>query len=330
MAEKLSQSQIDALLNAVRTGEKDLSETADKKDEMQYRKYDFTSPRKFTKDRMKMLQSIYDNYARIINTRLNTRLRTNCEITVESVEEQHFFEFSNALSEGDVLALSDVIIKDKTNEQSMKLFLSTPTVMTMMDRMMGGEGDVDEAALLDYSYTDLELRLYEDIVRDLIAVMGNSWDNYIPIRFEYDRTDVNPTMNQTEGLDEVVVIVDMKLKFSNIEGRMSVCLPGEMLSTVFTIISSEKPSRRAAAESKSDEIFESLRESDLEVIASLGTTQLNLQDIYHLNEGDVIDIGVAKDSNIYLEIGGYRWFAGRMGTYKKNLAVKIESVYQVE
>ena len=330
MAEKLSQSQIDALLNAVRSGEKDLSETTEESAETKYRKYDFTSPRKFTKDRMKMLQSIYDNYARIINTRLNTRLRTNCEVTVESVEEQHYFEFSNALTDGDVLALSDVIIKDQSNSQSMKLYLSTPTAMTMMDRMMGGEGDVNDALASDYSYTDLELHLYEDIVQDLIAVMGNSWDNYIPIQFEYDRIDVNPTMNQTQGLDEIVVIIDMKLKFPNLEGRMSICLPGEMLATVFSIISSENPSRRATSERRADEIFESLRDSELEVTASLGSTQLNLEDIYHLNEGDVIDIGISKDSNVYLEIGGFRWFTGRMGTYKKNLAVKIESVYQAE
>lgn len=329
MAEKLSQSQIDALLNAVRTGEKDLSDTSAESNETKYRKYDFTSPRKFTKDRIKMLQSIYDNYARVINTRLNGRLRTNCEITVESVEEQHYYEFANALSEADVLALSDVIVKEKPIDSSAMIFLSTPIVMTMMDRLMGGEGEMDDTLAVDYSYTDLELRLYEEIVRDLIDVMGSSWENYIPIEFQYTRTDVNPTM-QTSGLDEIVVIVDMKLTFPNIEGRMSVCLPGEMLSTIFAIISNENPTRKVTAENKSDEIFESLRDSELEIVAELGNTQLMLQDIYHLNVGDVIDIGTSKNSDIFLEIGGYRWFAGRMGTYKKNLAVKIDSVYQAE
>ncbi len=330
MAEKLSQSQIDALLNAVRSGEKDLTETSAESTETKYRKYDFTSPRKFTKDRIKMLQSIYENYVRIINTRLNGRLRTNCEITVESVEEQHYYEFTNALTEADVLALADVTVKDQLMDLSAMVFLSTPIVLTMMDRLMGGEGEVDDSLVVDYSYTDLELRLYEEIVRDLIDVMGGSWDNYIPITFQYDRTDVNPTMNQTSGLDEIVVIVDMKLKFPNIEGRMSVCLPGEMLTTIFGIISNENPGRKVTAEDKSEEIFESLRDSELEIVAELGNTQLMLKDIYHLNVGDVIDIGASKNSDIFLEIGGYRWFTGRMGMYKKNLAVKIDSVYQAE
>lgn len=104
MAEVLSQSQIDALLNAVRSGEKDLNEPAEEQQEKKYRKYDFSSPRKFTKDRIKMLNGIFENYARIINSRLNARLRFNGEITVESIEEQRYYEFSNALTEGDVLA----------------------------------------------------------------------------------------------------------------------------------------------------------------------------------------------------------------------------------
>ena len=94
MSEVLSQSQIDALLNAVRSGEKDMNEQAEDQSEKKYRKYDFHSPKKFTKDRIKMLNSIFDTYTRIINTRLNATLHTTCEVEVESIEEQRYYEFS--------------------------------------------------------------------------------------------------------------------------------------------------------------------------------------------------------------------------------------------
>ena len=328
MAEKLSQSQIDALLNAVRSGEKDLNESAAQSPEQKYRKYDFNSPRKFTKDRIKMLGGIYENYGRIINSRLNGRLRTSCEISVESVEEQHYYEFANALGESDVLALADVYIKDKLHDIPALVYIGTTTALSMMDRLMGGEGTVDSYnQKSDYSYTDLELKLYEDIVADLISVMGNSWENYMPVRFEYSRTDVNPTMNQLVGLDETVVIIDMKLKLANAEGRMSICLPGETLVSIFTEMNRDNPVRRSSTENKADEIFDQLRDSSLEVVAQLGGTTLTLADVYHLNVGDVIDIGKSKDAAIHLEIGGYRWFSGRIGVHKKNLAVKIDAIY---
>ena len=109
MAEVLSQSQIDALLNAARSGEMDLAASAEKTTEKKYRKYDFYSPRKFTKDRMKMISGIFENYTRVINSRINGLLHTTCDVTVESVEEQRYYEFSNALSDGDAFTIHEEI-----------------------------------------------------------------------------------------------------------------------------------------------------------------------------------------------------------------------------
>ena len=116
MAEVLSQSQIDALLNAARSGEMNLDAPKEESAEKKYRKYDFYSPRKFTKDRIKMLNSIFEGYARVINSRLNAILHSSCEIEVESVEEQRYNEFSNALTESDVLALADIDLKHLQEE----------------------------------------------------------------------------------------------------------------------------------------------------------------------------------------------------------------------
>lgn len=330
MADVLSQAQIDALLSAVRSGDKDLEQSSENL-EKKYQKYDFSSPRKFTKDRIKMLNGIFDNYSRVISSRLNGRLRSTCEVTVESIEEQRYYEFSNALTEGDVLGLIDVDLKGQIQETPAMLFISTTTALSMMDRMLGGEGTVDDSLDSDYSYTDLELKLYEDLAADIVKVMGRSWENYVPIHFVYSRTEVNPTLNQVIGLDETVVIVDLKMQFPNMSGRMSICLPGEVLANVFAEISRENPIRKVAAEDKSDEIFDKLRDSKLEIIAELASAQLTLSDIYHLNVGDVIDLGQPKEAPVYLEIGGYHWFTGKMGTHKKNMAVKIDEVcYQQE
>lgn len=331
MSEVLSQSQIDALLNAVRAGDKDVNEPQEDQGEKKYRKYDFHSPKKFTKDRIKMLNSVFDTYTRIINTRLNATLHTGCEIEVESIEEQRYYEFSNALSDGDVLAISNVVIEGNEEESPVLYYLSSSLGICMMDLMLGGEGEVDQDDMRDDKYTDLELRLYENIMQDLISVMGGGWSNYLNIDFEYQRTEVNPTLVQLLGIDEVVVIVDLRLKFPTFSGRMSICLPAMMLTNLFAIINHKNADRKGSAEEKSAEIFETLRDSSLEVVAHMPEARLQLSDIYHLNVGDVIDLGQKQGSPIYLNIGGYNWFVGQMGTHNKKMAVKIEDVcYQAE
>ncbi len=332
MAEILSQSQIDALLNSIRrSGDADRAQ--EKQPEKKYRKYDFTTPRKFTKDRIKMLSGIFENYTRVISSRLNAQLRTNCEIEVEYIEEKKFYEFNNALTEGDVLGMVDVSIHPREEggkviqaEDPVMIYLSTSAALGMMDRMMGSESDTDREVPVGYAYTDLELQLYEYLLRDIAGLMGTSWENYVPITFEYSHTQVNPTLVQLLNLDETVVLVDMKVTFGHIDGQMNVVLPGSVLMSVFGEVNRESMGRKVASEDNSEEIFKKLRDSSLEIIAELGETRLSLSDIYHLNIGDVVDLGRSKDSPVFLEIGGYQWFTGRMGVHKKNMAVKIDEV----
>ena len=326
MAEVLSQSQIDALLNAARSGEMNLDAPAEEQPEKKYKKYDFYSPRKFTKERLKMLNSIFEGYARVINSRINALLHTTCEIEVESVEEQRYNEFSNALTESDVLALAKIDLEKLQEETPILVHLDTGVALTMMDRMMGGNGEPEPDLPSNYKLTDLELNMYEDIISDLIRVLGGSWENYITLHFDYVRTEVNPTLVQLIGFDETVVLVGLNIKFPNCEGQLSLVLPGGMLTNIFAEIG-KSTTRHTIGEDKSDEIFGSLRESDLEIVAELARTTLLLSDIYHLSVGDVVNINRPKDAPVYLNIGGRRWFDGRMGVHNKQKAVKIGETY---
>lgn len=273
-----------------------------------------------------MIRGIFDNYSRIINTRINGLLHATCEVEVESVEEQRYYEFSNALQDGAVLTVANLDLAGAEDEAPVLLYPTTTVMVSMMDRLLGGNGNV-EGVPDDYEYTDLDLCLYENLTQEFVKCMGESWNNYIQLDFKYERAETNPTLVNLIGLDETVVLVDMKLKFPNCEGGISVVLPGSMLVTLFAKINAENPTRRASGENHSDEILDNLRDSSLDVVAELGRTTLRLRDIYSLNVGDVIDLSQKKDSAVFLRIGGHKWFDGLMGVSDKHLAVKIKQVY---
>ncbi|MBP1757802.1 MAG: flagellar motor switch protein FliM [Firmicutes bacterium] len=328
MAEVLSQSQIDMLLTAALSGNmNDLDGEGQESQDKKYRKYDFHSPRKFTKDRLRILNGIFDSYSRIINNRINGLLRSACEIEVESIEEQRFYEFSNALTEGDVLTLAHLDYKGRSEETPVLLYVSRTVMLSMIDRLIGGTGDPDEHLSPDYTFTDLEMKLYENLMKNLVSLMGSSWESYLSLNFDFGRVEPNPTLVQLVSLNETVVIVDLLLRFPNCEGRLSICLPGMMLTNLFSDINRGSPERRIQDEDKSEEIFTAIRDTDLELTMELCSTKLQLQDIFHLSVGDVIDLNRSKDSPVYINIGGYRWFEGQMGVYNKNMAVKIANIY---
>ncbi len=325
MAEVLSQSQIDALISAAMSGGGQAA--APKKEEKKYQKYDFRSPRKYTKERLKMLNGIFENYSRVLNTRINGLVHATCEVEVDSVDEQRYYEFSNALLDGEVVSLGYLNLEGKISDSPF-IMVITPTVMiSMLDRLMGGNGSVEDDLPTDYVYTDLDLSLYQSLMKEFITIMGSSWENYTKLDFEFGRVEPNPTLVQLIGVEETVILVSLNLRFPNCSGRIDICLPDSMLNSIFAQINRENFSMRKKLEDHSEDIYSYLQDSDLEIVAELGRTTVSLRDIYGLNVGDVIDMNRKKDSAVTLLIGGRQWFGGLMGRHEKFLAVKIQDVY---
>ncbi len=305
------------------SGTQDLSQ---QKEEKKYQKYDFRSPRKYTKERLKMLNGVFENYAKVINTRINALARATCEVEVDTVDEQRYYEFSNALIDGQVVTLAYLNINGD-REDTPVIIVATPSIMvSLIDRLMGGNGDVEEDLPSDYTYTDLDLSLYINLMTDFVNIMGGSWENYIRLAFEFGRVEANPTLVQLIGFEETVILVSLDLKFSNSSGRLDICLPDAVLSKIFAEINKGNAVMRKEREDHSDDIYSHLQTSELEIIAELGRTRLQLHDIYNLDVGDVIDMGMKRDSPVSLRIGGREWFTGFMGTHEKHLAVKIRDV----
>lgn len=325
MAEVLSQSQIDALLQAAFSDEK----PAEEKPKEKYQKYDFRSPRKYTKERLKMLNGVFDNYAKVLTTRINALVHATCEVTVDTVDEQRYYEFSNALLEGEVVSLCYLRL-DGQREETPVIICATPNIMiSMFDRLCGGTGAVEDLPS-DYAYTNVDLTLYSNLISEFVSLMGGSWENYLHLDFEFGRVETNPTLVQLIGLEETVVVVSVDVKFTNVSGRFDICLPDEVLGKIFEGVSKQRRAMKKQLEDHSEEIYEHLEETDLVITAELGRTRLRLKDIYTLNVGDVIDMNIKADSAVSLWIGERQWFTGLMGVDEKHVAVKIRDVHHIE
>ncbi|MCY8648051.1 flagellar motor switch protein FliM, partial [Bacillus spizizenii] len=63
--EVLSQNEIDALLSAISTGEMDAEELKKEEKEKKVKVYDFKRALRFSKDQIRSLTRIHDNFARL-------------------------------------------------------------------------------------------------------------------------------------------------------------------------------------------------------------------------------------------------------------------------
>ena len=242
-------------------------------------------------------------------------------------EEQRYYEFGNALNESDVLTIANIELPDHSSNPPMLMHISPMLMVSMIDRMLGGTG-TDMTVDMSYTYTDIELALYAKIIRYLVMITKDVWAGYINLDVEFERVEENPSMFQGISVDETVVIIMLHITLGGVDGSMNICMPGTLLSNVFEIIDKTKhlakKSDAALRRNSREDILENIRESKMDIMAQLGIARLNLDDVYNLHVGDVIDLNKPQDSLISLYIEGQPWFNGQLGVHNKNVAVKIE------
>ena len=132
MSDILSQSEIDALLNALNTGEVDVTDIREDQADSKAKRYDFKSPKKLAKDQLKTLQIIHENFSRTLNTFLSGYLRTYVQTEVLSVEELSYYEFSNSIVNPALLAIVDFYPLDG----QIIIDMSSVIAFTVIDRIL--------------------------------------------------------------------------------------------------------------------------------------------------------------------------------------------------
>ncbi len=330
MADILSQSQIDDLLRSMQQGGQEPQDTGKKAEpeEQKYSKYDFYSPKKFTKDKLKVLTSIFENYARIITSQVNGIFRVMSDITVIEVQERRYYEFVNSLHENDAVTLADAFVDEGgKNLVPLMLYVTPSLVITLIDHMLGG-GDEAVQVKDGYRYSDVETALYRRIMGYFIQALGDGFANYLKISFKLQRVEDNPSMIQDVGLDETVVAILLNVDLAGVASeKVRICIPGTLLEYIFHQIDSRKHVARGYSyEDNRETILDNIRHSSLTVTGQLGMVRLDLQDIYHLKVGDIIDMNKPKDQDVTVYVEEQPWFKGRLGIYKKNMAVRIRSL----
>ncbi|MCA9439409.1 MAG: flagellar motor switch protein FliM, partial [Candidatus Omnitrophica bacterium] len=107
MAEILSQSEIDSLLNALSSGtiEEDVHVSEPTKG---VKVYDFKHPDRFSKDQTRSLQMLHEHFSRLFSTSLSTYLRTITEVKLVSVDQLSYDEFIRSIPNPTCVNLIDM------------------------------------------------------------------------------------------------------------------------------------------------------------------------------------------------------------------------------
>ncbi len=321
----LSQKEIDALL-AILPGDGAPLPNAEPDAFLPNAKtYDFRSPDKFSKEQIRTLQMIHENFARRLTSSLSAYLRATVNISLVHVEQGSFVDFLQNIPSPS----PTTVFRFEPLPGRVMLAFDTDTAAIAIDRLMGGLG---RPISDDHEITDIDQKLLEGMVKYIADAIEEAWRNVITISVKTIETTLNPEFAQVALPSDAAVFIGFEVRIRDITGMMSVCIPYSVLKP---IVSELSPHTWVAGEVRDSGIYRDaleahIRRTAVDVRTLLGEADVNFEEILQLQTGDVLVLDTHVRRALPIMVGEDKRFNGQPGTIGYQLAVQIVDVLEVK
>ncbi len=327
MAEVLDQSEVDALLAAVDSGQIDQQNTeaappsagkaSAPKD---VRLYDFKRPERVSKDQIRALEAIHEGFARNFGASLSAFLRTIIEVRVATVEQLTYSEFIHSLPNPTCFNLLTAV----PLEGQMCLEVSPLIIYPVLDRLLGGSNN--DLFIPQRPLTSIEWRLVGKITDRALQSLNEAWSNLVDVEFDVPETESNPHLVQIVAPNEVVVVIGFELKMGPRAGTMSLCIPFNVVEPVMGKLAAQSwlsYKKKGSSGEQLGKIKTNIAAATVELRAYLAETTIAMRDVMSLQPGDLLMTEKLANQEIKVLVEGKTKYAGRLGQFRNNKAIRV-------
>lgn len=322
MADVLSQSEIDALLSALSTGELEPEQVPKDEEKHKVKVYDFRSPQKFSKDHIRTLELIHDNFARIISNYLTAQVRVNVKVRIETVEQITYEEFIHSVQNPTIMTLFKMPPLTGTI-----LFESNPQfAFQVIDIMLGGTGD---RPIVSKEFSDIDKKIMMQLTSGMIDNLKLAWEDILDVETEMEGVETNPAINQTLAPNEPVALISFSVEIGKSNTYLNLCIPYLSLEKVLDKLVVQywfKNEDKEKYDESRQKIENGLNPVEVNLSAELGKASLTVDDFLKLGRGDIIKLDNKCTNPIKLYVEDQEYYYAKPGIVGKNIGVAVLDV----
>lgn len=319
MADVLSQGEIDALLAALSAGELTPDEVPKEEEKQKIKPYDFRSPQKFSKDHIRTLELIHDNYARIISNYLTAQVRNNVKVKIESVQQITYEEFIHSVPNPTILT----VFRMPPLSGSVLFETNPQFVFEIIDVLLGGRGI---GKFKTREFTDIDKNIIKVINTGLISNLKLAWEDVLEVETEIEGLETNPALNQTLAPNEPVALITFSVEMGKSNTFINICIPYLSIEKVLDKLVVQywfQDSDEGILSESREKLRERLNIVDMKLTAVLGTADITVNEFLGLNIGDVLTLNERISSPVKLMVEDKAYYHGKPGILGKNMGIQV-------
>lgn len=317
MAEILSQQEIDALLNNIKSGSEQKIESSSEKEAILF---DFRLPNRISKNQLRVLRSIFENFAESFSSFLVTKLQTIVNINVTSVDQIYYSEYVLSVSNPACLFTFDV----KDTDVKGILELNNDLALSLVDKLLGGNGLGSKQTKI---ITPIEQKVLKVVVERVMQDLKKAWQTIDNMEFVIERFEPDIDFAQITSQSESVLLISFEILIGEQSYLMNICYATFAFDNILARLSSQKLSSVRAikhyGQTARDVVTHHLSKTSVPIKVELGTSMLSVRELLEMQNGDIIRLETKISDDQKVRTGAQLLFLGRVGVSNNKKAIKV-------
>ena len=262
--------------------------------------YDFKHPARVSRDQMRTLENLHDNFARLLSSTFSGAMRAVVDVDTAFIDQTTYAEFIMSLSNP---SCSYQYTLGPTSGQAIIDF-AMPVVFGFVDRIFGGKGSSQgvEARQL----TPIEIGVINRITKRVIEDLEATWEPILRVEITDIELETNPEFMQITAASEIVILMAFEVKAENASGLVSLCYPFFTLESILPRLGQQTYVRTSRA--NRDKLKHSNRSRlgpmKVPLQVEMGRTEISIEEVNQLQAGDVVRMKNKANEPCVVFVGG--------------------------
>lgn len=335
MNQVLSQSEVDALLNAVADGKVETSPPPSGSPDVtpvatsagwtgnipdaEITPYDLTNQDRVIRGRMPTLDIIYERFIRLYRISLSNALRKFASISIISTDLLKFGEFVNTLPIPSCMC----IMRFEALKGPALLVFESKLAYALVDSFFGGT-DRPFTKIEGKEFTRIELSIMQKVMDLALKDLEDAWAPVHETKVSFVRTEVNPQFVGVVPPSDVIISTTFEVELENATGTIALVIPYSTLEPI-------KGKLNASFQTEGDKsdrewlikMTEHIKQVESNVKVNLGNAAISVGDLVNLNVGDIIPLSQDADGELDVLIENVPKFKCFFGVSRGNRAIQL-------
>jgi flagellar motor switch protein FliM len=268
------------------------------------RECDFRQGGQLSKEQVRQLTSLHENFAPSVSNSLGAYLRVGFQMSLVAVEQLTYGEFLGRLPEQTYFSTALLMPIEETAALQMDL----PLIFPMIDLLLGGSGNgLPEPRDL----TEIEEQIAAIVIGMLWRELQPTWQATWPLEFQPGARLKQSQIVSLVPATERVLNVSFEIQLKEAHGVLNLIFPATVSNVLLRKLSQQGSfHRRRQSVDTVTRIRERLLDSSVTVNLDLAHIPLRIRDIVDMQAGTVLSLRHPIDEPMLIALNGTAVYNG--------------------